>query len=112
MRDFAIVAGAVLGCLTSSALLADPAMQPPMNTFNFAFYDCANGAFQISYDSDAPKTATLTTSDGNKAYALDRTAAPSGVAFSHGPTRFWTDGKTVRIEGTSKALKDCKIKRN
>lgn len=36
--------------------MAEPALQPPMNEFDYAFYECANGvAFQMTYDSDTPQ---------------------------------------------------------
>ena len=84
-----------------------------MNNFNFAFYSCADGgAFQISYDSDTPKSATMTTNDNNKAYVLNRADSQSGVTFANGGTKFWTDGKAVQVDGTSKPLKDCKMRGN
>jgi membrane-bound inhibitor of C-type lysozyme len=82
-----------------------------MNNFNSAFYECANGgAFLISYDSDTPTTATMTTNDQNKQYVLTRTPASDGVQFTNGPAKFWTNGKTVVVEGASQPLKDCKMK--
>jgi len=34
------------------------------------------------------------------------------VEFSAGGAKFWTDGKTVVLEGTKTAFKNCKIKSN
>ncbi|MGH3426590.1 MAG: MliC family protein [Mycobacteriales bacterium] len=111
MKVLAIAIGAAFGCMASLSAIADPPAQPPMNTFDFAFYDCAaGGAFQVTYDSDTPKTATMTTNDDNKQYVLTRIDVANGVAFSSGPTKFWTDGKSVAVEGTSKPLKNCKMK--
>ncbi len=111
MKVFALVTGALLGGLTALPATAQAPIQPPMNSFDFAFYNCADGAaFQITYDSETPKSATMTTNDQNKEYVLTRTDAPNGVAFANGPTKFWTDGKTVTVEGTNKPLKNCKLK--
>jgi membrane-bound inhibitor of C-type lysozyme len=105
-------AGAVLGaCLIPTILHADTTSQPPMNSFNFAFYNCADGAaFQISYDSDTPTAATMTTNDNNRQYELKRTADSNGVQFSNGAVKFWTDGKTVVVQGTRAPLKNCRMK--
>ncbi|WP_309604232.1 MliC family protein [Phenylobacterium sp.] len=109
------VAGAAFGLWLAGAApaLAQPeaAMQPPMNDFTQAFYRCDGGlAFMISYDSERPTTADMMTNDDGRHYALKRTTAPSGVQFSGGGARFWTDGKTVVVEGTKSAFKNCKIK--
>ena len=101
-----------MGCIAATALAATP-MQPPMNNFNFAFYTCGDrGAFQISYDSDTPKVATMTTNDNNKQYVLTRKPVADGVQFSNGAARFWTDGKKVVVEGTATRLENCKRKAN
>ena len=111
MKALTMVGGALGGCLVAASAAGAPSMQPPMNNFNSAFYDCASGgAFLIAYDSDTPTTATMTTSDSNKQYVLTRKPAPDGVQFTNGPARFWTDGKTVVVEGTSQPLKGCKMK--
>jgi len=104
--------GAVLAAgLVGRAAMAGPAMQPPMNDFNDAFYTCEDGhAFMISYDSDRPTTATMTTSDDNKQYALKRDPVASGVQFSGDAASFWTDGKQVRVEGVNAHLRDCQRK--
>lgn len=87
------------------------AMQPPMNNFNDAFYTCENGAaFMISYDSDRPASATMTTSNDNKQYVLKRDTVSDGVQFSGDAAKFWTDGKKVRIEGAQTLLLDCQLK--
>jgi hypothetical protein len=88
---------------------AAPKMQPPMNSFDFAFYTCdAGGAFQITYDSDTPTSATLTTNDHNKQYTLMRRPIAEGVQFANGEARFWTDGKKVVVDGTRPSLANCK----
>ena len=105
------VAGAALApfLLTQSAMAA-AANQPPMNNFNSAFYTCDGGAaFHIDYDSERPKTATITTTD-NKTYELKRTQAPTGVQFSDDKAKFWTDGQAVTVEGTAAKLQNCKLK--
>lgn len=93
--------------------LAQPAapMQPPMNDFTQAFYRCDGGlAFMMSYDGDQPATADMMTNDDGKHYALKRTASQSGVQFSGGGARFWTDGKSVVVEGTKSSFKNCRMK--
>ena len=107
-----IAAGLATVCGPRPGMAAPPKLQPPMNQFDFAFYVCEGKAFQISYDSDTPKSATLTTSDNNKQYDLTRKAVPDGVEFASGPVRFWTDGKKVVVEGTASPMQDCKMKAN
>ena len=93
--------------------MAAAPMRPPMNDFNFAFYTCdGQGAFQITYDSDAPKVATMTTNDNNKQYVLTRRRVAEGAQFSDGAARFWTDGRKVVVEGTATRLENCKRKAN
>lgn len=107
------VAGVALAwLLTTAADEAAKPMQPPMNDFGFAFYNCADGgAFQIIYDSpDAPSRATMITNDNNRKYELARTPDATGAAFAKGATKFWTNGKSVLVEGTSQPLKSCKLK--
>jgi membrane-bound inhibitor of C-type lysozyme len=106
------LAGLVLGAYTmASSAIAAPSVQPPMNDFNFAFYTCDDGkAFQISYDSDAPKEATLTTSNNNKQYLLKRTPVADGVQFSSLGVTFWTDGNSIILKGTEVPFNNCKIK--
>ena len=105
-------AGPVAAQPAANAATPAPAgMKPPMNDFNQAFYRCDNGgAFSISYDSDTPATAEITTNDDNKPHALKRTPSPSGAQFTGGAARFWTDGKTVVVEGPKAAFKNCKMK--
>lgn len=94
-----------------SAAAAD-AMQPPMNEFNDAYYLCDGAAFLISYDSETPTKATLTTSDHNKAYELKRAESPTGVTFTDGTLKFWTDGKTVTVAGSPAKFTNCRRKVN
>ena len=111
MKVLPMIGGVLAGCIISTAVAADTPMQPPMDSFDSAFYACAEGwAFQMSYDSETPQTATMTTNDNNKQYTLTRTDAPGGVAFANGATRFWTDGKAVRVEGTGQPMRDCRLK--
>jgi len=108
----AVPAGFAVGCIAASALAAAP-MQPPMNDFYFAFYTCdGQGAFQINYDSDAPKVAKMTTNENNKQYVLTRKRTADGAQFSDGVARFWTDGRRVVVEGTATRLENCKRKAN
>jgi membrane-bound inhibitor of C-type lysozyme len=100
--------------MASAPALAQPATgQPPMNDFSQAFYRCDGGlAFMMSYDSDQPKTADMTTNDDGRHYALKRSTAQNGVEFSGSGAKFWTDGKTVVVAGTKSAFKNCRIKSN
>ncbi len=85
--------------------------QPPMNDFTQAFYRCDGGlAFMMSYDDEKPKTADMLTNDDGRHYALKRTASQNGAEFAGGGARFWTDGKTVVVEGAKSAFKNCKMK--
>ena len=59
------------------------------------------GAFQVTYDSEAPRVATLTTNDNNKQYVLNRRPVADGAQFSSSAARFWTDGRKVVVEGTA-----------
>jgi hypothetical protein len=98
------------GLVSAQASAAAP-KEPPMNDFDFAFYTCAGGdAFQVSYDSETPTKATLTTNNGGKRYQLERKPADQGVEFAKSGVRFWTDGKTVVFEGTTARYRDCKLK--
>src|SRR5205814_5871906 len=93
--------------------LAQPAspMQPPMNAFDQAFYRCDGGeAFMISYDSEQPTTAEMVTNSDNHRYQMKRAEAPSGVRFSGAAAKFWTDGKTVKVEGAKANYNNCKMK--
>jgi membrane-bound inhibitor of C-type lysozyme len=83
--------------------------QPPMNDFYQAFYRCdGGGAFNLDYDSDQPTKVQLTANDGTKVMDLKRAPSPQGFEFTAGAAKFWTDGKTVTVEGTKTALKNCK----
>lgn len=86
---------------------------PPMDSFNDAFYNCDNGAaFAMSYDSNNPTSATMTTSDDNARHDLKKTKVAKGVEFAGGPVKFWTDGQSVVVDGTQKVFADCKLKSN
>lgn len=110
MTCAALVATLGAGWLVGPAR-AEPSNQPPMNEFNQAFYRCDNGAaFMMSYDADQPTKADMTTNEGNHSYELKRTQAASGFQFSGDGARFWTDGKTVVVEGPKLLFKNCKTK--
>lgn len=103
-----ICAGAALVALAAATpAKAEAAIQPPMNTFNQAFYTCDGGAFTISYDSETPTSAKLTTSNSHE-YELNRAASPTGVQFSNDRVSFWTDRKSVKVQGTQLKLLNCK----
>jgi len=115
--------GLLASVVLAAGLLARPApadapasapapapMQPPMNTFDYAYYDCEAGAFEIDYDSDTPTQATIITSNHNQKYALTRSASSSGVEFAGRGVKFWTDGKKVLVQGTSIPLANCRLK--
>ena len=106
--------GAVLAFVIMPApALADAAFEPPMDDFNNAFYQCNEpGAFLVSYDSDKPTSATITTANNNKNYSLQRTSSESGVLFSGGAVKFWTDGKTTTLTGTETTYKNCALKKH
>src|SRR5215469_13676448 len=107
----AILPVLAVACLATAAKAA-PQMQPPMNNFDFAYYTCAGGAFQIAYDSDKPTLATMTTSDNNRHIDLTRKPTADGVQFANGAVSFWTDGKTVMVQGTAAQLQNCKRQTN
>jgi membrane-bound inhibitor of C-type lysozyme len=110
MRSISLLCLALALGSISGAVLAAPPMQPPMNDFNQAFYRCDNGdAFMMSYDAEDAKTATLAGNHDNKRRELKRTASDSGVQYAGDHLTFWTDGKTVRVEGAL-AFKNCKMK--
>ena len=98
--------------LSATGLIAGPAMaaQPPMNNFNEAFYACDGGAFLMSYDSNRPDTATMTTSNNNKQYMLKRAPVAQGFQFTGAGVKFWTDGEKVTVEGTEQTYANCKMK--
>lgn len=86
-------------------------MKPPMNDFGQAFYRCdAGGSFMMSYDGDDPAKAELSGNDGAKPHELKRAQAKDGVEYTGGGVRFWTDGKTVVVDGTKAPFKNCKMK--
>jgi hypothetical protein len=111
----AICALGALGLAAGPALADPPAQpQPPMNDFYQAFYRCdGGGAFSVTYDSDQPTKAEVAMNDGSKPYELKREpAGGSGFTFAAGAAKFWTDGKTVVVDGTKTAFKNCKMKPN
>lgn len=111
MSALSVSVAVLAACLIATpAMAADPVPQPPMNDFYEAFYNCDGGAFLVSYDSETPEHATLTTNLKTKKYELKREPAPSGFKFVSNAARFWTDGKTVTIEGADIPLKNCKMK--
>jgi membrane-bound inhibitor of C-type lysozyme len=113
MNALPMVCAALSLGLVAAPARAQPAAtsQPPMNDFTQAFYRCDGGlSFMMSYDSEKPTTADMATNDDGRRYVLKRTTAASGVQFSGGGARFWTDGKTVVVEGTKASFKNCKVK--
>jgi len=104
-------ATAVFLALAAGPALAQPApMQPPMNDFDQAFYRCDGGeAFMMTYDADQPTAAEMVTNSDQRRYKLKRGEPKTGVEFSGGGARFWTDGKTVAGETPKAAFKNCKI---
>ena len=107
----ALALGMTLGSTSGAAHAAQPMqpMQPPMNDFSQAFYKCDGGdAFMMSYDAEDAKTATLAGNHDNKHHELKRAPSDSGVKYTSGQLTFWTDGKTVRLDGL--AFKNCKMK--
>ena len=110
MSAWSVAAGVFAAGALAAPAMGEPAQQPPMNDVYEAFYTCEGGAFLVSYDSETPEKATLTTNLKNKKYEMKRTAAQTGVKFAGDAARFWTDGKTVTLEGTETPLKNCKMK--
>lgn len=96
--------------LSAAPALTDTPQQPPMNSFDFAFYTCDGGAFEIDYDSDTPTHATIVTGAKNRHYELTRTPSQNGVQFQDKGVRFWTDGKKVLVEGIAPGLEHCRLK--
>ena len=99
--------------LAAGTAFADPAPQPqpPMNDFYQAFYHCdGGGAFSLTYDSDQPTKVELAANDGSKPVELKRETSASGFEFTGGAAKFWTDGKTVKVESGKGALNNCKMK--
>ena len=103
---FALAAGLAAGSATAAG-----EAQPPMDSFNGAFYTCEDGgAFMVSYDSETPETATVTTNSDNKRYQLKRTPSSGGVEFTDGRVKFSTVGKTGLLQGTSTHFQNCRTK--
>jgi membrane-bound inhibitor of C-type lysozyme len=108
VKSWLVAGGGILGALIAGAAAAP---QPPMDNFNNAFYVCdSDHTFLVSYDSDTPTSATMTTNGDKKAYTLKRDAAPSGFQFTDGTAKFWTDGSSVKVEGTPERFQNCKRK--
>jgi membrane-bound inhibitor of C-type lysozyme len=111
MRSSILGVGVGFALLAASPALAASTPQPPMNNFNDAYYTCdAGGAFLMSYDSTKPTSATMTTSNNSKRYMLKRDRVATGVQFAGDKVKFWTDGKTVTVEGTEIPLQNCAVK--
>jgi membrane-bound inhibitor of C-type lysozyme len=107
-----ITLGAALAfSLAAGSAVAQATLQPPMNDFNQAYYRCDGGAaFMMTYESDQPATAEMAANDDNKHHELKRSPSPAGVQFTGGGVKFWTDGKTVVVEGTKSSFKNCRTK--
>jgi membrane-bound inhibitor of C-type lysozyme len=104
-------AAVALALVAWPALAQAPEAQPPMNDFNQAFYRCeGGGAFMMSYDSDQPTSAEMATNGEVQHHKLKRAPSASGVQFSGGGVKFWTDGKSTIVEGTKSPFKNCKTK--
>lgn len=111
MNSLPLAVAALAASMISAPASAAPSNQPPMNDFDQAFYTCDNdGAFVVTYDSTEPSSATMTTSNNNTQYAMKRTQAASGFQFTGDTAKFWTDGKTVTVEGTAQHLRNCRLK--
>ncbi len=52
----------------------------------------------------------MTTSNDQKKYMLKRTEVADGVQFTGDNVKFWTDGKTVVVDGTQAPFRNCKLK--
>ena len=109
MNAWPMVAAALAAGAMATKAVAEELAQPPMNDFYQAFYVCEGAAFLIEYDSDKPSTATIVTGN-NKRIQMKRIPASSGVRFSGGAAKFWTDGKAVTVEGSAAPFKNCRIK--
>jgi hypothetical protein len=106
-----------VGAVFAAGLAMSPATatttgQPPMNDFDEAFYNCDDGvSFMLTYDDNPATKASMTTNTGGgRKYQLTRGATDTGAQFEGEGVRFWTDGKTVRVEGTAKPFRNCKLK--
>lgn len=110
MKALPRVAALLAAGAMATPATAGPAVQPPMNQFNDAYYTCDDAAFLVSYDSTTPQSATLTTSNNNRTFVLKRTQVSPGVEFSDGRSKFWTDGANVTLVGTVTTYRDCKLK--
>ena len=64
----------------------------------------------MSYDSEDPQSATLAGNHDGKRHQLKRAPSETGVQFSGDHVTFWTDGKTVRVDGATAPFKNCRMK--
>ncbi|HTK35947.1 MAG TPA: MliC family protein [Caulobacteraceae bacterium] len=111
MRTLLLIGAALAAGLVTAPAMAATARLPPMNNFNIAFYNCDdNAAFLMSYDSNRATAATMTISSNNKQYKLKKAPVATGVQFSDGAVKFWTDGDKVTVDGTEIPLTNCKLK--
>lgn len=110
MNVWPMVAAALVGGAMATRAVAEEPPQPPMNDFYQAFYVCEGAAFLIEYDSDKPSAATMVTSNNKKKLEMKRIPASTGVRFSGGAAKFWTDGKAVTVEGSAAPFKNCRMK--
>lgn len=109
MNAWSMAAAALAAGVLATAAAAENSPQPPMNDFYQAFYICEGAAFLIEYDSDKPSKATIITGN-NKRVEMKRIPTSAGVQFSGPAARFWTDGKTVTVEGSAAPFKNCRMK--
>ncbi len=113
MRGLSAFGAGLALMMTAAPALSAPQAQPPMNSFDQAFYSCAGGAsFMMTYDSAQPATAKMRTSDNNKLYELKRTPVSTGIQFTGGAAKFWTDGQKVTVDGTQVPFRNCKRRAN
>lgn len=101
----------MVASLQAAPVVMAAQVQLPMDNFRNAFYTCDDGgAFLVSYDTRQPKEAIITTSTNPKKHQLKRTTVAEGAKFSGETISFWTDGKTVVVEGTEAPMRNCKLK--
>jgi membrane-bound inhibitor of C-type lysozyme len=113
MKIWSLARSSLAGLILAAPTLAFAAPEPPMNKFNYAYYDCDNGgSFEVDYDAAQPETAKLDTFNGGPVYQLKRDKVATGVEFSNGATKFWTDGAQVVVSGTHRPFLNCKIKQD
>ena len=111
MKTLPLVAACLACGLVATSAWAASGPQPPMNDFNFAFYICDGGAsFMMAYDANPPTGAAITTNDDNRTRQLKRVPDDTGARFQGEGVTFWTDGKSVRVQGTQKPYPNCRLK--